>query len=529
MTVIQIQNLKYNIGVRQLLNIKHLQVQNGQKIGLVGRNGSGKTTLFRLLTKEIEPDSGTISVEGKTQLLPQLKVTNGTKSGGEVSANYIVKALAAFPKILLADEPTTNLDTSHVEWVENKLKNYQGTLLVISHDRALLDTLCDTIWELDKGEISVFSGNYSSYIEQRENARKEQQKEYEKYKQKEQQLEAAIQLKDEKAERATKKPKNLTGSEARIKGAKPYFAKKQKKLHQGSKALQSRLDQLESVEKPSEEQSIKMTLPNEENLKNKTVIRVEKLSGKIENMVLWRPTTFFINSGDKVGMIGPNGSGKTTLLRMLLEEENQQNFYRSPAMKFGYFDQNINVLDDKKSILENVSNNSKQDETLIRTVLARLGFYREDVHKLVNVLSGGERVKVSLAKIFVSDCNTLILDEPTNYLDIYALEALEKLLIDYEGTILFVSHDRHFVSKIATKILAFNKQNLELFDGEYDTYLNRDQKSERDLSAERLTKIEMNITEVLGRLSNPMLTDEEKQKLDQEFQKLVKERNRLTK
>src|SRR5699024_10291225 len=404
--------------------------QEGQRIGIVGKNGSGKTTLFKALLGEIETDVSNFLTNGRLSMLPQLKQTDTFKSGGEVSQDYIVYILNQSPNVLVADEPTTKLDTSHVEWVEKKLQTFSGTILLISHDRTLLDNICDTIWELEDGQIIEYSGNYSDYIEQKENQKKHQQKEYEKFKLKEQQLEEAIVQKDRQAERATKAPKNLSSSEARIKGSKPYFAKLQKGLHQNRKALQTRLEKLEEIEKPKEELPIKMTLPNTRSFENKTIIRAEKVVGQVGTKDLWKPTTFFIKGKDKVGIIGPNGSGKTTLLKKIMDREDQS-IYLSPAVKIGYFAQNMDVLDSTKSVLQNVKESSIQGETLIRTVLARLGFSNEDVYKDIKVLSGGERVKVALAKIFVSDCNTLILDEPTNFLDIYALEALEGLLKEY--------------------------------------------------------------------------------------------------
>lgn len=521
MNVINILHLKVTIGTRNLLDLKNLHVQEKQRIGLVGKNGSGKTTLFKALLGEVDTDISNFSTKGRLAMLPQLKYTETTKSGGEISQDYIVQVLNQSPNILLADEPTTNLDTSHVEWVESKLSEYQGTILLISHDRTLLDSICNTIWELEEGEITEYKGNYSDYIEQKENKKKHQQKEYEKFKQKEQQLEEAIIQKDRQAERATKAPKNLSSSEARIKGAKPYFAKLQKGLHQNRKALQTRLEKLEEIKKPKEEYPIKMTLPNTRSFENKVILRAQKVAGQVGDKKLWKPTTFFIRGKDKVGIIGANGSGKTTLLKKIMDKEDKSIFL-SPAVKIGYFDQNINRLDTKKSILENVKEESKQDETLIRTVLARLGFSNEDVYKEVSVLSGGERVKVSLAKLFVSDCNTLILDEPTNFLDVYALEALEELLIEYEGTVLFVSHDRQFISSIATKILSFDdEKNLEMFNGTYEEFNLYHQKKDRDTQAEQLLKTEMAITSVLNKLSEPLISESEKEDLEEEFQELI--------
>lgn len=529
MTVLTIRNIQVSLGHRDLLDIENLQVQEGQKIGLIGKNGSGKTTLFNVLSGHAEADIAHFSIDGRVVVLPQLKNTNTTKSGGEVAQDYILDALSKNPKILLADEPTTNLDTSHVEWVEKQLTVFTGALIIISHDRELLDQLCDTIWELEDGVITPYSGNYSDYVLQKENERKHQEKEYEKYQQKVSQLEQAIKLKERQAQRAGKSQKKLTSSEARdASGVNPYFQTVQKGLHQNRKALEKRLEKLDVVEKPKKETPIQMELPNEKSFINKTMIKAEKMAGKVKDRELWKPSTFFIKGGDKVGIIGPNGSGKTTLVRKILQNKNgAKQLYCSPAMKIGYFAQNLNVLNDHFTIIENVSEDAVQNETVIRSVLARLGFYQDDVYKKISVLSGGERVKVSLAKLLVGDYNTLILDEPTNYLDVTALEALERLLEEYKGTLLLVSHDRYFISNIANKILAFEEGRLEWFDGSYEEFLNRQVSNSRDTDAEELAKIELNITQVLSELSQPMLTDEEKERLDSKFQALLQQKRNL--
>ena len=522
MNVLEINQLKISVNGRELFNIPHLQAQKGQRIGLVGRNGEGKTTLLRSIYENPAEKKGRIEVNGTCQYIPQLKRIESFKSGGEITADEVAKALSTFPQLLLADEPTTNLDTNHVEWVEKELTRFHGTLLLVSHDRQLLDHVCDTIWELAGGKVNVYSGNYSQYLEQKELERQHQKTEYEKYKQKKNQLSEALDQRKRKAEKATKEPKNLSPSERRIKGAKPYFAKKQKKLNQNAKAIQTRLAQLPKVEKPEDIPPLQMTLPNEKNIKNKVILRVEDLEGKAGKKKLWNPTTFFVRGGDKIGIVGPNGSGKTTLLQKIIKGSDQA-ITKYPAMKIGYFAQNLSELEQNKTILENVSQDSLQSETLIRTVLARLHFFDEDVHKPIHVLSGGERVKVSLAKLFVSDSNTLVLDEPTNHLDVHALEALEDLLKEYEGTLLFASHDRRFISSIATKILSLEENQLSLFEGNYEAYLAKERQSERDEHKDQLMKVETAIADVLGRLS----LDPTNERLEAEFQRLLKEKKIL--
>lgn len=512
--------LKYYVKDRLLLEIEHLQIQEKHRIGLVGKNGSGKTTLLELLAQVRQPESGKIHCYGYCELLPQLKKTNTTKSGGEVTQDYINQALAKKPDLLFADEPTTNLDTDHIEKLERQLQRWSGAFILVSHDREFLDALCTTIWELEEGQIKEYTGNYSDYVTQKELERRQQESAYEQYERKKQQLEEALVLKEQKAARATKAPKNLSASEARIKGAKPYFANKQKKLRQAAKAIETRLEKLEKVEKAKETPAIKMNLPNEETFKGRIILRVEDVIGKVGERTLWKKASFHVKGGDKLAIIGPNGSGKTTLVKKMIRQEEGIRF--SPSVKVGYFSQNLDVLDVNQSILENVRSTSKQEESLIRTVLARLHFFREDVYKKVSVLSGGERVKVAFAKIFVSDINTIFMDEPTNFLDIQAVEALESLLQEYAGTVVFVSHDRRFIESIANRILAIEKQELQVFDGSYKEYEQASVKTERDALEDKRLLLETKITDVLSRLSI-----EPSSELEEEFQQLLQQKRNL--
>ena len=196
------------------------------------------------------------------------------------------------PELILADEPTTNLDTEHIEWLENKFRHWQGAFVIVSHDRQFLDTICTTIWELEEGKITEYKGNYSQYNEQKELERKQQQQAYEEYVKKKRQLEEALRKKERKAERATKTPKKVSKSEAKITGAKPYFAKKQKKLQKAAKAIETRIEKLDKVEKVKEVPPIKMDLPNEPAFKNRIILRVENVEGVIGKRLLWKKQVF---------------------------------------------------------------------------------------------------------------------------------------------------------------------------------------------------------------------------------------------
>ncbi|GGJ68529.1 Vga family ABC-F type ribosomal protection protein [Virgibacillus salexigens] len=520
MGFLEAKNLSMYMKDRKLIDVTNLRLHEGNRIGLVGRNGSGKTTLMKILAGEIVPETGHIVTDGTRHLLPQLKRTNTTKSGGEITQEYIDKALAKKADIFFLDEPTTNLDTTRIEKLEKQLKKWKGILVIVSHDRAFLDNICTKIWELQDGKVSEYKGNYSDYYKQKQQEIRQQEQAYESYIKKKSQLEEALELKEQKAQRATKKPKHTSNSEAKITGAKPYYANKQKKLRKSAKAIETRLEKLDKVEKVKEIPPIKMKLPNEEGTKGRIILRVEEVAGKVGDRLLWNNVSFQIRGGDKLAIIGPNGSGKTTLIKKIINQEDQ--IQSSPAMKIGYFSQNLDVLDINKTILENVSDTSSQDEALIRTVLARLHFYREDVYKEIKVLSGGERVKVAFAKLFVSNVNTIILDEPTNFLDIDAVEALEQLLTDYEGTVLFVSHDRRFIQEIANRIIVFENHQINLFEGTYAAYKNDTKKQKEDPFEQELIVLETKITETLSKLSM-----EPTEALDQEFESLLARKKEL--
>lgn len=520
MILLEARELKIYVKDRLLVDAEHLSIQQHDRIGLVGTNGSGKTTLLEVLAGQKQSSEGAVISEATRELLPQLKKTETTKSGGEVTQDYINQALAKKADILLADEPTTNLDTEHIEKLENQLLRRQGALVIVSHDRAFLDSLCITIWEIDEGILREYKGNYTDYAAQKELERRQQENAYENYVKKKQQLENALALKEKKANRATKVPKSVSSSEANIKGAKPYFANKQKKLRKSAKAMETRLEKLEEVEKIKDSPPIKMNLPNDETFTGRIVLRWNDVTGLIADRTLWQETHFHIKGGDKIAILGKNGSGKTTLLKKIVHEV--EGVTISPAMKIGYFSQNLDRLILNQSILENVSSTSNQDETLIRTVLARLHFFRDDVYKKVQVLSGGERVKVAFAKLFVSDINTLLLDEPTNFLDIDAVKELEELLLDYKGTILLVTHDRRFIQHIATRVLTIENEEIHLFEGTYDEYKNHVPQVEANPVEDVLLLLETKLSETLSRLSI-----DPSEELDQEFQKLLAKKKEL--
>src|SRR5690625_1396781 len=353
MTLLETTHLKYEVEGRLLIDIEHLQIDNNDRIGLVGRNGSGKTTLLELLTGIKVPHEGaTIITKASTELLPQFKNTQTTKSGGEVTQTYINHSLAKKSDLLFADEPTTNLDTTHIEKLERQLERRHGAVIIVSHDRAFLDNLCSTIWGLDEGKINVYKGNYTDYVSQKDLEQRQQENAYEQYEKNKRQLKEALMAKEQKAQQATKVPKDVSPSERRLLGAKTHFANIQKKLRQSASAIETRLEKLDDVQKMKELPPIKMSLPDEDSFKGRIVVRAMGFEGIIGKRVLWKATNFEIKGGEKIAIIGNNGSGKTTLVKKILNQD--AGISTSPAMKIGYFSQNLDILDTNQSILENV-------------------------------------------------------------------------------------------------------------------------------------------------------------------------------
>lgn len=506
--------IKHYVQERLLLDVEILQIHDRQRIGLVGRNGSGKTTLLNIIDEQVTPEEGNIRSQTVTELVPQFKHIHTDRSGGEITQSYLQHALRNSPGLLLLDEPTTHLDYERIVWLENQLQNFHGALIVVSHDRTFLDHVCTEIWEIEDSKLSTYKGNYSEYFQQKTLEKKQHQEAFEQYEKEKVNIQKAIREKEEKAQRATKKPKNISATDARQKGAKTYFANKQKKLRKTVSAFETKLEQLEKVKRPKDLPPVQMNVIHEETLSNKVIIRGDKVEGRIGDNILWHPFNFYIYGGEKVAIIGPNGSGKTTFLKKVIAEE--QGITISPAVKIGYFSQHITILNDQKTILENIQLSSKYHETVIRTELARVHFWKDDVYKKVSLLSGGEKVKVALVKLFLSEVNVLVLDEPTNFLDVEALEALEALMKSYHGTIMFVTHDRMIIKNIATKILEIEDNEASVFDGTCEEYEQQKHHSDQTDHADQLLLLETKISEVLAKLSLEP-TDE----LEAEFQKLL--------
>ncbi len=315
-----------------------------------------------------------------------------------------------------------------------------------------------------------------------------------------------------------KTPKRMGNSEARL--HKRGVENKREKVEQRSKSLETRLEKLEEKEKPDVEYHIFMKMPESLRVKSKYIVSSDNLMLKVGNRILLDNTKFNILTNTKTALIGKNGVGKTTLIKEILN--GNSNIKINPSNKIAYFKQDLNNLDENKTIIENILRDTNQDETTIRNILASLNIKGNDVYKKVEVLSGGERVKVSLTKIMTSNSNFLILDEPTNFLDIESIEALEYLMKEFKGTILFVTHDRNLIDNVATNIMIIDNKEITEFEGNYTKYLEYKENKKKKVNNNDLL-LEVKLAEITSKLS--ICKDEkEKQKLEEEYMKLMKNR-----
>jgi len=527
MVIIEATKLAAAVADRQLFTAERLVVRSRDRIGLVGMNGAGKTTLLHVLAGIREPEEGSVAAVVRRALIPQLKNAEEGLSGGETTARYIERAFAEQAGLILADEPTMHLDAAHIEALEQRFKRYDGAIVVVSHDRAFLDAVCTAIWAVEDGVVRTYKGNYRAYEEQRALEKRQHAERYDAYVEKRQQLEQAVQLKKGKASGMLKAPKRMSASEAKL--GKAGAGTTQKGVHSAIKALETRIEKLERVDKPREQPRIKLDIPNASLLHGQAVIRLDGLSAAIGDRELWRDARASLKAGSKAALIGANGAGKSTLVKRIVERA--QGVAIKPAARIGYYSQSLDILDAAKSVMDNVKRTSVQEDALIRTVLARLLFRRDDVHKPVAVLSGGERVRAAFAKLFLSDANVLVMDEPTSFLDIPSIEAFESLLQEYEGTVLFVSHDRRFVEAVADCIWEIRDGRLHVFDGTLVRY--REHMRQRETSSgpsemdEELLRIETALAETLGMLSLPGLQPDRADELEAAFKRLAGKRNAL--
>ena len=546
--ILEANGRQVSFGDRQLLDIDRLTVWDGDRIGLIGENGAGKTTLLRLLSGDLSPEAGQVrrmspaamirqqgnadaGEDAETRALFHARETREGLSGGEMTRNRIAGALSARSGLLLADEPTTDLDREGLDLLRRKLSGFPGAVVLVSHDRALLREICTRIWYLEDGKITDFPGGYDAFTEERTRQRERAAFEYDQYRTEQKRLKEAAQRMTEWASQVKKAPSRMGNSEARLHTHE--WTNAVLGLSSAKRKIQNRMEHLEVKEKPRALPEIKMKLGVTHPVEAKNALEFRCAFLQADGKTLLRDTGFVLPTGSRTALIGPNGCGKTTLLRVLTGQAGDGVQFRgnarfNPAVRTGWFDQHHeSTLNLNGSVLENIMRESVHPEHFARTVMACLGIRGDDVFKTLNLLSGGERAKTALGKLLLMDCNTLLLDEPTNHLDLFTMEELEKLLANYGGTLLFVSHDEEFIRKTATRIVRFEEGKLKTFEGGWEE-MNAPRKQDRSEDDRKLeiSRLEMQMAVISARLSAPKKGDRP-DLLQEEYLRLADEVRKL--
>ena len=483
-------------------------LEDKEKAAIVGINGSGKTTLLRCILGIEEADEGSIafSKEKKMDYLAQqhadIETENDdyeTLSGGQKTRKRLEEILQEKPDLLILDEPTNHLDIGSIQWLEKVLKRYDGAVLLVSHDRYFLDRIVTKVIDLERGKVRMYQGNYSAYAEKKRQLREAEWKAFQ----------------NQQAE--------IKHQEAVIEKLKQFNREKSIKRAESREKM---LSKVERLEKPEElENEMKLLFSPRESSGN-DVLMAKELGKSYDGKRLFSHGTFSLQRGEHVALIGDNGSGKTTLLKILngLIRADEGEFRLGSKVKIAYYDQEHAVLNMEKTLFDEIQDSyPEMNNTKVRNVLAAFLFTGDDVYKRIQDLSGGEQGRVSLAKLMLSDANFLILDEPTNHLDIQGKEVLEEAIRNYEGTVLYVSHDRYFINKTATRIIELFSNRFDNYIGNYDYYIEKkeDVRAYGDLQQKDKMPLETIDPEEAQRLE-----EKESKRLDWENQKELSAKRR---
>ncbi|TSI06204.1 ribosomal protection-like ABC-F family protein [Lysinibacillus sp. BW-2-10] len=539
--ILKIQNLSYELMDRVLFEKMSATVHQGEVIGIIGKNGVGKSTLFQLIAETLQPTTGQLiwlqnglsiktveqEIEDYTspvldteeaKILSKWQVPSNdfaSLSGGEKLKARLAKGFATKAQLLLLDEPTNHLDQQSTQFLIDQIQQYNGTILLVSHDRHFLDKVVTKIWSIENKQLIEHKGNYTSYMKIREKRRQSQAREYEKQQQMIQTIEGQL---NELSNWSQKAHAQSTKQE----GFKEYHRVKAKRTDAQIKSKRKRLEkELEKAkgEKVEAEYEVKFTI-NAHEKKGKRFLEVKNLNKSYENKILFRNVNFTIQHGEKVALVGPNGSGKTTLLNILMGLESYEgDVWISPSAKIGYLTQAVFDLPLDKTPKELFYQETFEQRGKVQNLMKHLGFSKSAWEEPIRHMSMGERVKCKLMVYILEQKDVLILDEPTNHLDLPSREQLEETLSNYDGTLLIVSHDQYFVDKTTTS-------KLKIGNGHVHKVLNNTVEK-KDTQEETILKLETERQEVLGKLSFMTPKDSQYAEFDRKFNELTKQINKL--
>lgn len=537
--ILACNNICKAFGTDQILSNVSFHINDREKAAIVGINGAGKSTLLKIIMQQMQADDGEVTfakgatigylpqhqnlssektiyeellevkkeiieldkrirtleeemkhVRGAeldrmlttyTRLTHEFEIQNGyayqseitgvlkglgfaeedftrktnTLSGGQKTRVALGKLLLSSPDIIFLDEPTNHLDLESIAWLETYLLNYNGAVVIVAHDRYFLDKVVTKIIEVDQGKGTVYQGNYTDYAKKKAMLREAQLKQY------------------------LNQQKEIKHQEEVIAKLRSFNREKSIKRAESREKM---LDKIDRIEKPITHEATMNLRLEPSVISGNDVLNVQHLSKAFGDNRLFTDLSFDIKRGEKVSIIGKNGTGKTTILKIINQiiEADEGEIRLGSKVKIGYYDQEHQVLHPEKTLFDELQDTyPTMDNTKIRNVLAAFLFTNDDVFKRIKDLSGGERGRVSLAKLMLSEANLLILDEPTNHLDIVSKEILENAISNYTGTVLYVSHDRYFINKTATRILDLTNNQLLNYIGNYDYYLEKKEEIEK--------------------------------------------------
>lgn len=543
--LLEAKNIKKSFGDKLILDIKEFRIYSGDRIGFIGENGCGKTTLLNILVGVTEPDEGETGRYCETAYIEQFgeaayderrkeidakklseykiknKIENVAVSGGEATRIKLAKAMSGERRLVFADEPTSNLDMEGIELFCGELSRMESFVLV-SHDRDILSRFCNKIMTLENQGIVMYEGGFEEYQKQITAKKERAMIEYEQYTTEKERLQKVYSDKKAKAAKVARKPKGMSSSEQKQRDLTAVHRSndgRQRSFESAARNVQARIEHMEVKEKPRDVPRININFQLTEPPANKTIIAGKDVCFSYGNVEIFKSASFSLKNGSKTAVYGENGSGKTTLFNMIANGD--PSIYRVPKARIGYFYQGFENIDFNETILANTMSDSIQNEAVVRAILARLLFRRDDVHKSAGVLSGGERIRLSLAKLLVSKINVLMLDEPTNYLDMKSIEVLQSILIDYEGTVLFVSHDRAFVNTVCTNLLVIKDKKILSFEGNLDDYENKPLAGKTDA---RKMILELKLAELAGKIARAKAA--EKEALEAQYREMLNELKR---